>query len=231
MTWEEYQKTREFMEKKALALMDHEGKDMVKAGLPIQNYTAYRIQGRIFYAMKSNVFKEIIKDVYIQAHKNFPERFGTNNADDVLKALYDSEPVFEFDRFKDFLHNEQFAYVIESQDGEIVDKILRIDLFRQLDTNKQGNPEFTGGIFHVLEHFSIEGRNLSTGNDIHDIKHPEEIIKLASEAFFVANGEFETPSKYVSRIDLDDNYRLKFVFYLEENTKVFFIKTIHKEAK
>src|SRR5207249_3392110 len=103
-----------------------------------------------------------------------------------------SEPVFEFDRFIDFLRDEQFAYVVESVEGEIVDKILRIDLFRRLDTNKQGLPEFTGGIFHALKHFSIEGRNLSTGKDIHEITHLEEIIRLATEAFFVTDGEFET---------------------------------------
>jgi hypothetical protein len=231
MTWEEYQKTRDFMERKALALMDHEGKAMVKAGLPIDNYTGYIIKERTFYAMKSNVFKDIMRNVLMQAHKKFPERFGTDDAQDVLKALHEIEPTFEFERYIEFLRDEQFAYIIEVENGEVIDRILRIDIFRRIDTNMRGKPEFTGGIFHALKHFSIDGKNLSTGNDVHDIGHPEYIIRLATEAFFVADGEFETSTKYISKISLDNKYNLKFVFYLEENTKVFFIKTIHKEPK
>ncbi|SFW88106.1 hypothetical protein [Chitinophaga sancti] len=231
MTWEEFRKTREFIEGKSLALMKHETKDAAKTGFPINNYSKYLINGRTFYCIKSNVFKAIIEDYYFQAHKKFPEKFETGNALDVIDAIYLMEPTFDLERFIDFLKNEQFAYIIESKDGEIANKILRIDLFRQLDTNKEGKMEFTGGIFHTFKHFSIDNLNLSTGKDIHNIQYPEQIIHLAAEAFFIAEGTHENPKKLVSKIDLDDKYRLKFVFYLEENTQVYFIKTIHKEPK
>ena len=231
MTWEEFQRTREFIEKKSLDLMKHETKDAAKVGFPINNYRKYLLQGKTFYCIKSNVFKAIIEEYLAQAQKKYPEKFGTGNAIDVIEAIYNLEPTFDLNRFIEFLQNEQFAYIIESKDGEITDKILRIDLFRKLDENEKGQKEFTGGIFHSFKHFSIDNINLSTGQDIHNIQYPEQLLHLATEAFFIAEGNHENPKKLVSFVSMDDNYNLKFVFYLEENTQVYFIKTIHKVAK
>lgn len=231
MTYEEYKKARYYIETKALALMKHEGRAFAKAGLPINNYNKHEVGGREFYTVRTNVFKAIIDSVYLEAHDKFPERFGTGNADDILKAIFDVEPIFDFDNFPNFLQNEQFAYAIENKKGEVEEKVLRIDLFRQLDLKDDTKKEFTGGIFHVLKHFSHKGKNLSTGSQIYDISSLETIIELAIKAFFVSDGHFETASKYVSTIDYNDDHKFKFVFYLEENTKVFFIKTIHQIGK
>ena len=231
MTWDEYQKTRSFMEEKALALMKHEKKDMVKSGLPIDNYNRYIIGNRSFYSMKANVFKHIIGSHWIRAQQEFPEKFGTGHAMDVVEAIHAIEPTFDLPRFAEFLVNEQFAYVIEIKDGEVIPKVLRIDLFRELKKDKNGNLEFVGGIMHAAKHFSVNDVNLATGNDKHNISDPEEIIRLAVEAFFVANGMVEPPNKLVSRVSIDDKYDLKFVFYHETVTDVHFIKTIHKDPK
>lgn len=211
--------------------MKHETKDAAKVGFPIQNYRKYLIQGRTFYCIKSNVFDAIIDDYHVQAHKKYPEKFGTGNALDVIEAIYLIEPTRDLEWFVNFLRDEQFAYIIESDNGNIIDKILRIDLFRQLDKNDDGQNEFTGGIFHAFKHFSIDDRNLSTGQDVHNIQYPECLLHFATEAFFIAKGTHVTTKELVSRIDLDNNYCLKFVFYFEENTGVYFIKTIHKEPK
>lgn len=229
MDWDEFQKTRRYIEEKSAALMSHEKKEYAKVGVPLENYTQYKISSRIFYSVKSNVFKHLIETFYLEAHEKFPEKFGTNNANDVIEALYKVCPVYEIPEYIEFLKNEQFAYLIETEDDKVLDKIVRIDLFRKLDTNKEGFAEFTGGIMHLLKHFSVNNLNLSTGKELHNISHPEEIIELIVRAFFVERGEYETPTKFISRIDIDKIYRLKFVFYLEIKTKVFFIKTVHKE--
>ena len=231
MNWEEFQKTRKFIEDKSLALMKHETKGSAKAGFPIDNYARYFLHGRTFYCVKSNVFKAIIEEYLLRAQKQFPEKFGTGNAMDVIEALYNIEPTFDLERFVDFLQNEQFAYIIESKDGEIVDKILRIDLFRKLDEKHGGQKEFTGGIFHSLKHFSIENINLSTGKDINNILYPEQLLHMAAEAFFITEGKHKDASQLVSFVKLDDIYNLKFVFYLEQHTDVYFIQTIYKEGK
>lgn len=231
MTWEEFQKTRQFIKKKSFDLMNHETKDAAKVGFPINNYRKYLLHGRTFYCVKSNVFKVIIEEYLIKAQTKYPEKFGTGEAMDVIEAIYNLEPTFDLKRFAEFLQNEQFAYIIESEKGEIIDKILRIDLFRQLNVTEKGQKEFTGGIFHCFKHFSIDNINLSTGKDIHNIQYPEQLLHLATEAFFIADGNHENPKKLVSFVSLDEKYKLKFVFYLEENTQVYFIKTIHKVAK
>jgi len=228
LTWEEFLKTREYIEKKALQLMDQDNKSVITAGVPIDNYTKYIIGDRIFYGIKANVFKVIIERHLIAAQKKFPKKFGTGNAKDVLKALYEIEPVFEFERYIEFLRNEQFVYLIEVKDSEIIDRILRLDLFRQIDLKTGGTYDFTGGLFHAFKHFSVNDVNLSTGNDNHNIWHPEHLIQYIAQAFFIENGKYESPTKYVTQIKLDPKYSLKFVFYLEKNTNVFFINTIHK---
>lgn len=230
-TWEEYRSTKKYIEGKALALMNHESKDLAKVGFPINDYVKYEIEGRKFFVIRARVFKAITDSVYLEAFLKYPEKFGTGNALDVLEAVYNIEPISDLSWFTDFLQREQFAYVIEGSGLEIIDKILRIDLFRKLDTNEVGQKEFTGGLFHALKHFSIAGRNLSVGKDIHDVAHPIEVLILAIRAFFISDGRFETPTKLISSIELDEKYVLKFVFYLEEKTGVYFIKTIHKRKK
>ena len=121
--------------------------------------------------------------------------------------------------------------MIETSQGKVLDKILRLDLFRKLDKNEQEKLEFTGGIMHVMKHFSVNDRNLSTGKDIYNLNKPEDIIELIVKAFFIEEGNFETSTKLISMVDINEKYRLKFVFYLEEKTNVFFLKTIHKKSK
>jgi len=231
MEWEEFQIIRKWFEEKSLALMKHEGRESATIGVLVDNYTQYTIDGRIFYSVKSNVFKHLIERFYLAAHKNFPDKFGTGNASDVIEALYKIQPVFDLKRYTEFLKYEQFSYLIEFSEGKVSDKVLRLDLFRKLNTNTKGHLEFTGGIMHVLKHFSIKGINLSTGRDIHDIIRVGDVIDLIVRAFFIEKGKFETPKKFVSRINLDEKYCLKFVFYLEEKTNVFFVKTIFKELR
>jgi hypothetical protein len=80
MDWEEFQKIRECIKEKALALMKHEGKDSATTGVLSENFTQYTIDNRTFYSVKSNVFKHLIERFYLVAHKKFPDKFGTNNA-------------------------------------------------------------------------------------------------------------------------------------------------------
>lgn len=230
LTTEEYQKIRQFIEEKALALMQHEEKGYAWAGFSIDKWKRYQIKGRTFYCVKSNTFKALLETHIVNAQKKFPEKFGTGNAMDVIEAIYNIEPIFTPEQFLTFLINEQPAYILEIKDEEVINKMLRIDLFRKLD-DKNGKKEFTGGLFHCFKHFSINNINLSTGNEINNIQYPEEILHLAVEAFFISEVKPITPEKFVSYVRLDEKYNLKFVFYFEANSKVYFIKTIHKEGK
>jgi hypothetical protein len=233
MTWKSYQAAQALLEKKALGLMRHEKKDIVKIGFPIQFYTEYNIHGRTFYAPASNVFRHIVgKGFLLEAVNQYPEKFGTGEAYDVVKAIRLVEPTFGTkERHANFLQDEQFCVVMEYTDAGIADNVLRIDLFRHIKKNAAGNHEFIGGIFHAFKHFSFEGVNLSTGNDINDIATPQRIIELAIHAFYMPEHSEPTVKGFIGRISLDEHYWLKFSFYHERVNDVHFINTVHKVRK
>jgi hypothetical protein len=231
MTEEEFLQTRKYIETKAIALMDHEKKASVIAGVPFANYKMFEISDRKFYVVQNNTFKVIV-DEYLQKAQVFsPENFGTGNAYDVIKALYLIKPFGSFDWFLRFLSEEKFGYVFESADGQVIDRFLRLDLFRLIKDDASGNPEFVGGMLHALKHFSREKINYSTGNYKHELAHPYELITEIIQAFFSTDGSWESNNKYVVLQPYDENYNLKFVFYREENTGVFFLNTAYKKDK
>jgi hypothetical protein len=113
-TYEDYKTAQEFIKKKSLHLMKHEGKNYAKVSFPVQNYRIYPIRGRLFYCAMTNVFKEIMRGVLAEAIQKYPQKFGTGNAMDVIDAIYQIEPVFfDLPGFVEFLRSEQFCYVME----------------------------------------------------------------------------------------------------------------------
>lgn len=231
MEWEDFRAARDFLEKKSLGLMSHEKKNHATVGAPPQNFRIYHIRGRTFYAVHTNVFLVIMDSVLLEAVITYPEKFGTGEAHNVIEAIRLIEPTFEHERFVEFLLNEQFCYIIENRNGVILDKVLRIDLFRQLDVEATGKHEFTGGILHAFKHFSYNGTNLSTSNVIHDILRADHVIGLAASTFFFNDDIPANQKKFKSETELDDKHNLRFAFYYEENTGVYFINSIYKVNK
>lgn len=231
MSWEEFQNTRAYVHQKALELMSHEKKNDVVTGVPIENYRVFSVNGRQFYSVQVNTFKAIVDEHLQRAQGATPELFGTGEANDVLEALRLVNPIFDLPRFTEFLSHERCAYVFEAEDGKVVDRVLRLDLFRLLKIDENGNNEFIGGLLHTLKHFSKNGINYSTGTDKHELYHPQDLVREIIDAFFCLPGTFETPDKYVVFKPLDEKYQLKFVFYREKNTGVFFLRTCHKLPK
>ena len=231
MSHEEFKRTRKYVEEKALALMSHEKKNDAVAGVPLENYRIFQLRGRVFYSVQVNTFMVIADEFLDRAQEQTPEKFGTGNAHDVIEALHLVNPLFDIKWFTDFLKHEKCAYIFEAEDGEVVDRVLRLDLFRHIKLDKEGNPEFIGGLFHALKHFSRNGINYSTGKSNHELPTPQALVAEIVEAFFSVDGVFETPNVYVVLKDYDAVYNLKFIFYREENTGVFFLKTVYKEPK
>ena len=233
MTWEEFQKTRAYVEKKALELMSHENKNDTPTGVPINNYRLFHTEGRTFYSVQINTFMVIVDNFLLEAQRRFPEKFGTGNAYDIIEALRQIQPLWydTAQEIAEFFAKDKCAYVFESDGGEVLDRMLRIDLFRMIKNDKNGNPEFIGGLFHGLKHFSKAGTNYSTGSSNHELDNPQALIGEIINAFFTIDGTFETSDQYVVLRPYENDYNLKFVFYREENTKVFFLKTVYKEPK
>jgi hypothetical protein len=214
------------IEEKSILLLRHENKNFAKTGLDSSNYEEILIGKRTFYSVSTPVFSKILEDVLPEAVRKYTDHFGTGRAEDVVNALYKTEPWAKRENFGNFLGTEQFCYVFEVSDGQLNHRVLRIDLFRRIE-EENGVSEFIGGIFHAFKHFSYEGMPLSTGKDKHDIK-PHSIIFLLIKAFFI-DPEIkisETSYQVISR--WDDRYDIQYAFYYEPNTAVYFVKTAFK---
>jgi hypothetical protein len=233
ISYDEYKMIQEIAEITSKALGKKENKNFVKIRFPFQNYKKISIDESDFYFGGTNIFIGIIQNVLLDAHHKYPEKFGNNNAFTVLSALnktkYLHHKTIEAIRI---YKNENHLWVFDDLMNGIDYRILRLDLFRELKPvpNEKMKWEFIGGILHVLKHFSFNGRNLSTGRDINDVPNIEYVVFLIIKAFYNSEGEFDESGKnYIVLMELNKKYNLKFVFYYEEITKVYFIKTLYKE--
>ncbi len=224
---EEYKIVSNFIKDKSALLMDHEKKDYAKTGIAINNYRLLQLEGKRYYLIPTNLFKSIIIENNLAlANQKFPHLFGTGNAKDVVQSIYNLEPWFDLKRFIEILQTEQFCYVVEVINDKVQEKLLRIDLYRDLKVNKNGGFDFVGGIFHCYKHFSYKGNPLSTSKEINDLEHPRVLISKIINTFFNGTVTKVDESTYISEIEIYGK-QLRLVFYLEEKTGVYFIKTVH----
>ena len=235
MELEEFQASRKFAEAKMLALMEHENKPHAALAFPPQSYVEYKKNGRKFFYFGTNIFRGFFEDNLPMATSMFPLNFGNGNAMSVIHAVNKTRPLFI--RTKEvirILQNECFAVIHEDRISSQNESIIRLDLFRKLDKQKHHKRkyEFTGGILHALKHFSINGKPLSTGSETNDILYPLKIVEIIIDSFFIAQDSYyESPTKFVCFYSLNADKDLKFVFYFEPVTEVYFLTTIHKQSK
>ena len=228
---EDFQSSRKFMEEKGVALMNHEQKDGANVGVPIDNYIVYGEGDSIYYLIRSNVFMHLVDNLLIEAKDKYPAYFGTGDASDVIDGLLEHYPYGEKEWYIDFLRSEQFCYIMEFKNGVFSDKILRIDLFRLYKDSIEvkGKKEFVGGLFHLLKHFSHSGIPLSTGAGENDIANVNALLIKIAVAFFSQPHVEEDAENFVIKLPLNEEHQLRIVLYLEVNTQVYFIRTVHKE--
>ena len=229
MTIEDWDLLRAAIAEKSLLLMRHEDKGFAKTGLDLSNYTELVIGKRTFYTVSTPVFREILEHVLPEATSRYPHLFGTGRAEDVLNALYQTHPFSSPERFAAMLGKEQFCYVLEIADGKVNDRVLRIDLFRQIEKNENGS-DFTGGIMHAFKHFSCDSVPLSTGTDQHDIQ-PPAIIFLLTKAFLLDPGTPIGEDGYRAISPWDERYNIRYSFYYEQKTAVYFVKAAFKTKR
>lgn len=233
INYDEYKKIQERAELIAIALGKQENKNFVKVRFPIQNYRKITIDDRDFYYGGTNIFLGILEGVLLDAQNKFPDKFGNNNAVTVLSAL--NKTRYLHYRLIDAIRiykNENFIWIYDNINDGDENRIVRLDLFRILKAVpfEKKKWEFIGGLFHALKHFSFNGKNLSTGKDINNVDNIEDVVFMIIKAFYTTGGHFdETGEKYTILLKLNDKYNLKFVFFHEKNTKVYFINTIYKQ--
>jgi hypothetical protein len=228
MTQKELSSIREFVDSKSTLLMKYGKKPFAKINFDVSHYFEVEYLGRKFVIIGTNVFYQILNSVLVEACKKYPEKFGNDDINEVLQAIYLVENVGTLDNFFEFLKNEQFAWILELVEENVSPHILRVELFRDMRSLKNGEAknEFIGGVFHSFKHFTYKGVPLSTKKENKEIDHPRSIIEFAIQGFFFMKLQKEGEHKYQSKKILPCGNQLCFFFYKDINTEIFFINSV-----
>lgn len=219
-------KINEQIEKIGLILMKHENKDFCTAAINRIDFIKIQYNDYEFFIAPSFPFKELIIDYgYINAVDQHQNCFGKGDDQHILTAL--QTPLNKFSPIEN-LHEETMAYLFQIVDGEVSDKVLRIDLYRDIKNSK-----FIGGIFHFLKHFTIEGfdtiSNSKKGTPLENFRYV--LFYIISNFYLPEKQQKDTERKnnYISYSYFDERKSLKGVYYKEENIPVYFINTMYVE--
>lgn len=242
VTKEKYDKISPFLQCKALALWRHENKvhierkeeeqNMIQYGYSIANWYCRQDENLNVYFIFNDTFQILTNNIPSLA-KSHPHLFGTGNADDVITAIYTNCKTQESK--KDFTNRLKYfacCYIVYETDRGIDENVIKIDLFRDILNNKEDATkyDFIGGLLHSLKHFSVDGQNLATGHDINNVEDVEEVLIMASHAFLDRKQDVKKKTNYISYYETQTK-RIKFVFYKEDTTNVFFLRTCHIDKR
>ena len=179
----------------------------------------------------------ILESALYRVAKIYPHYFGTGNPADLLLCLYQeyyAQEKLPYEVFeKEIIKAEKCAYIVESKDDKVCDKVLRIDFYRLLgmseyDSNKRYDS--FGGILQALAYFKVNGHNISYCKGEIGIDSLNEFLALTVKAFYDNKWESEQIDKFSSCIDYGGRY-LDFVFDYSHEANVYFLKTVYIEPK
>lgn len=204
--------------------------NLYQEGFSIEECFTYKIGSTIFYFACNYSFLKIVERSILVARKKHPELFGTGNAQNIIEALYkESGHQNSIDEYREYLRNYACCYILYESGDILSPNVLRIDLFRILKENKN-NPlkmEFVGGLFHILDHFSINGQYLATEKEKNDVSEIDDILIYIANAFLKCEGIKEKESKVT--IQMENGKPLNCVFFWDEAKEVYYLTTIHRQ--
>ena len=241
LTEDEYKKASAFLKKKSLALWDIENesgipRDFAQAGFPI-NMSFVQLIGE---NERIIVFENLSFDAYIKqyekAYKKDKSVFRKGNAYGILSLMYEFSTEkafgFSFERYCESIRTESCSYILHLKNEGYDNNVLRVDTFRKFDKDDKDETKFDfgGGLFHALNHFSLEETGEKHRNFMFDIKH---LRYLSARAFYLGD---EIPTEKKNTIiktikNPNHDSLIEFVFYVEPTTGVGFIKTITPSRK
>lgn len=222
------------MEEISLILMCHEKKDFCLAKVhPLSwRHISYKdtMGEHYFIIIPSPAFDRlIVQHEYLKIVDKYPNLFGTGNDWDIVRAIkeYDKERLvreYSDQEFFDYIRGETMAYVFKIEDdGTLSDKILRLDLCRNINPNSK----FQGGIFHVFKHFTPDGFNtISSHHREYGIETFSEIYKYIILNFFSEDFQKEKGNCFEAKSILRDGHTLRGIYYKEDDIPVSFINSM-----
>lgn len=221
------------MEEISLILMQHENKDFCLAKVHSNcwrqvsysdNHKEYR-----FTIVPSPAFERLIlQREYLKIVVRFPEYFGTGNDWNIIRAIKEYEKSrllreYSDREFFDYIRGETMAYVFKIEEDTISNRILRLDLCRNINTDNV----FQGGIFHVFKHFTPEGyKTISSNNKEFVVEMFSEIYQHIILNFFSNDFKKEKGNCYEAKSLLREGHTLRGIYYKEDGIPVSFINSM-----
>lgn len=228
-----YQEVSAFLEKKCFKLWEHENtkkgisRTYAQTRFAINNVDARDLpDGSGIFIFENNAFRNYIRD-YENAMYKSNYSLDRENADDILNAMYDvsfaKSMGTTMERYIEHCKYETCSYIVRMDQNGFDDNVLRLDLFRKIDTNKKGIKTFTGGLFHALNHFNLDKNRKGHRDYIYGI---EKLQVLCARTFFIKTKSVDNKNTIAN----DNN--IKFVFFTEkEDSNVSFLSTVYIEDK
>lgn len=257
ITREEYEQLRKIVEpslaQKAKQDAELEEKEFNSyAGMPAIGLckVTHLVPGVRIFELRGFYFDKMIDALYYDAINNHDEMFGTRNATDILKALYHEDPysdcidgfgrkgleseVYGLDAFAERLSQDNFCLYVKEINGKLSKEILRIDLFRHYKKESEHSTRyaFTGGLFHIFKHFSIEGKPMSILKENINIPTIHYLLKLAVLGFWkeerIPDLNHKQGNSYSIVKDTIINSSIMVNYYTDENSRISFVNSMRK---
>lgn len=197
--------------------------------VPYNNIRISEIPGKRFIEATLPTFIEVLYTTLPLTISKYPEKFPVATPIELIKMLQQddiilgNEAVSSYDYF---LKTEKYCLLFPEN---LTDKrMLRIDLHRLITPDEK---DFSGELFHILDHFKIDGRNY-IGNAKNEIQGFNSLIKLIAKAcFFGKKKEPNGTSSIEMQID-NGSERFKVIFFRKKLTdhELFFLKSCYKIA-
>lgn len=160
-----------------------------------------------------------------QALYNYPDLFGTKDAKDVILAVYSVSGYDKIGSIEDYqqsLIDNAYCYFIEREvNGELNNKIFRLDLFRYIIPNDRNVYDFVGGLMHAYRHCSWNGMKLSSGRGEAELNYLWDLPLFIGKAI-LTDGRSE--QKCSTTFD-EDGRVWQINYHIDPDTKVYYLKT------
>lgn len=160
-----------------------------------------------------------------QALYTYPDLFGTKDAKDVISALFSVSGYDKIGCIDDYQHslidNANCYFLLRNANGELNNKIFRLDLFRYIISNDRNVYDFIGGLMHAYRHCSWNGMKLSSGNGETSLNYLWDLPLFIGKDI-LTDGKSE--QKCTTTFE-EDGRVWQINYHIDPDTKVYYLKT------
>ena len=180
---------------------------------------------QIMYMIPFLPFYHFLTNFLPQALNKRPNLFGTEDAKDVIDALYSVsgyDKTGNINEYQQFLIDNAYCYfLLRDGDGKLCDKLFRLDLFRHILANNKRGYDFNGGLMHAFRHCSWNSMKLSSGNGESKLNNLWDLPLIIGKAI-LTDKDSNTKS---STIFTDDGRTWHIHYHIDPDTNVYYLKT------